>query len=82
MAVRVRARGGEGAKPGDTVIIESAARRILGLAALVYLLPLVLFFAGYAVSALTGGLGFALGIGLLVPANRFAEKKELYRVIP
>jgi len=79
--IRVRARGGEGAKPGDTVVIESCSRQILGLAALVYLLPLALFFAGYAISALVGGLGFILGLGLLVPVNKVVGNKVVYNVV-
>jgi sigma-E factor negative regulatory protein RseC len=79
--IRVKARGGEGSLPGDIVVIESCSRKILGLAALVYLLPLVLFFAGYAVSAFVGGLGFVSGIGLLVPINKLIGKNVIYNVV-
>ncbi|MCL1820164.1 MAG: SoxR reducing system RseC family protein [Oscillospiraceae bacterium] len=79
--VRVMARGGAGAKPGDEVIIESRSGNILGLAALVYLMPLALFFAGYAFGAVFGGLGFALGIALIVPLNKLAGKKVVYEVV-
>ena len=42
------------AEPGDRVILESGSGGILGAALLVYMLPLVLFFAGYAAGALGG----------------------------
>ena len=54
--LRVPAENPVSARPGDRVILESASREILGAAALVYLLPLGLFFLGYA-------LGAALGLG-------------------
>ncbi len=53
------------------MLIEGETGRVLGLAALVYMLPLVLFFIGYAIGnaagggasgALVGGVLFALGI--------------------
>ncbi|MCD8322826.1 MAG: SoxR reducing system RseC family protein [Oscillospiraceae bacterium] len=46
------------AKPGDRVVLESSTGGIMGAAALIYLMPLVFFFAGYAVGA---GLGLAQG---------------------
>lgn len=62
--VRVLARNPVGAQPGDRVVVESASRSILGFAAVVYLLPLVLFFAGYlAAHALGAGEGAAIGTG-------------------
>jgi sigma-E factor negative regulatory protein RseC len=79
--ITVKACGGAGTMPGDMVVIESCSRRILGLAALVYLLPLALFFAGYAVNAYAGGLGFALGIALLVPINKVMGKRVVYQVV-
>lgn len=52
------------AQPGDKVVVESSTRSILGFAAVVYLLPLVLFFAGYFIAgALGAGEGAALAWG-------------------
>jgi sigma-E factor negative regulatory protein RseC len=79
--VRVMAKGGEGAKLGGKVEIESRSGQILGLAALVYLMPLALFFAGFAFGTLYGGLGFALGVGLLAPVNKIVGRRVLYVVI-
>ncbi len=68
----VTARNKAGAQPGDRVLIEGETRQVLGLAALAYLSPLVLFFVGYAgakaaqigegISILSGILLFCAGI--------------------
>ena len=77
-----------GARPGDTVVISSETGPVLTGAAVLYMLPLVLFFAGYALGtlwklgALMGCLAFALGIGLCVLYDRkFAKKrKNIYTI--
>lgn len=52
------------AQPGDRVVVESSTRRVLGFAAVVYLLPIVLFFAGcFIAGALGAGEGAALAWG-------------------
>lgn len=76
-AVLARAANPIGAKPGDRVLVQCPSGRVLGAAILVYLLPLVLLFAGVA---LAGGWGaaavFVLGF---VPAvwidRRLARKR-------
>ena len=72
-----------GAGPGDTVVISSETGPVLTGAAVLYMLPLVLFFAGYALGALwqlgalIGCLAFVLGIGLCVLYDRkFAKKRK------
>lgn len=58
------------AEVGDVVRIEGSTKNVLGLAALVYMLPIVLFFAFYAVAAtlalpatgVFGVVGLAIGI--------------------
>lgn len=79
----VRAKNQIGAKPGDRVIIESDTKSVMISILLVYLLPVVLFFAGYAlgvllnfVPGLTGGIGFFLGIIPILLRNRYVEQKE------
>lgn len=62
---------------GDRVEIYSS-RKILAVAALVYLVPVLLFLAGYVVTAgltetlryICAGIGFALGVGLAVVCDR------------
>lgn len=84
--VRALARNPLDAQPGDRVVVESSSARILGYAALVYLLPLALFFAGYCIACalgaaeniaiLTGGGCFVLSMGLAVLGDRQAKKKS------
>lgn len=71
-----------GAKPGQLVTVEAASGPVLTGAAVLYLLPLVLFFAGYmallhaGVGALGGGIGFLLGIVLVVLYDRKVAAKN------
>lgn len=43
-----------GARPGQKVLIESKSSRIFGAALLVYVLPMLLFLAGYLAASLLG----------------------------
>ena len=42
------------AGPGQKVVISSKSSKIFGAAFLVYIMPLLFFFAGYAIAALAG----------------------------
>ena len=46
-AIHARAKDPVGVRPGQKVVVESATRKILGVVALVYLLPVVGFLLGY-----------------------------------
>ena len=46
-AIRAKAINTVGAKIGQKVVVESSTEKMLGIVALVYLTPIVLFFAGY-----------------------------------
>ena len=77
------ARNPIGAKPGQLVTVESASAPVLAAAAVLYLMPLVLFFVGYLAflttgkGAFFGGIGFLLGIALvLVYDRRVASKRK------
>ena len=76
------ARNPIGAKPGDMVTVESATGPVLKAAAVLYLLPLVLFIAGYLVGmqwnlgGLAGALAFGLSIGLVIAYDRLVMKKK------
>lgn len=49
------------AQPGQKVVVESSTRGLLGVIALVYVLPFLLFFAAYfALPPMGGGLRAAL----------------------
>ena len=76
--------------PGDQVELYSD-NRVLGYAALVYLVPLVLFLIGYIavpaptelIRGLCGGAGFLLGIALAVMCDRFVRRRNsvTYRIL-
>ena len=72
-----------GAKPGDMVVIRTETGPVLQGAAVLYMLPLVLFFLGYALGAvlwqmgaLVGCLAFVLSIALCVLYDRKIAKKR------
>ena len=46
-AIYMTARCDLSVKPGDKVLVESSTKQLLGIAALVYLIPVVCFFLGY-----------------------------------
>lgn len=88
--VEITARNPIGASPGDLVVIRSASGPVLAAAAVLYLLPLVLFFLGYGLMAagnfsgpLGGLLGAALGIGIAFGYDRLVlkKKKTVYTII-
>ena len=77
------------AQPGDLVVIQAESGPVLAAAAVLYMLPLVLFFAGYALGAvlwqrggLIGCLFSILGIGLAVVYDRYMakHKKTVYTI--
>ena len=72
-----------GAKPGELVTVESESKPVLAGAAVLYLLPLVLFFAGYLAGELLWGNGapagcaaFLLSIVLAIVYDRRVAKKQ------
>lgn len=78
-----------GAKPGDHVVVRSETGPVLASAAVLYMCPLVLFFAGYilgdllwGLGGLTGGLAFALGIAAAVLYDRkvLEKKNTIYTI--
>ena len=83
------ARNPIGAQPGDAVVIRSESGPVLAAAAVLYLLPLVLFFLGYGLGAvlwqrgaLIGGLAFALGVVIAAVYDRYMakHKKTVYTI--
>ena len=82
-AILLEAKNPIGAKLGDLVIIESETGPVLKAAAVMYLLPMVLFFGGYALGAalwqrggLVGCLAFLASIGLAVVYDRKIVKTQ------
>ena len=81
--IELRAKNPIGAKTGDFVTIEAATGPVLRGAAVLYMMPLLLFFLGYALGAvvwdrggLAGCLSFALGIALAVVYDRLVAAKH------
>ena len=81
-----------GAEPGCRVQIESKTSAVFGAIFLVYVMPLVLFLAGYAAAAAVGMsemvcivcsfLGLAVGAALLVIIQRSKRKSSIsYEII-
>ncbi len=72
-----------GANVGDLVNIRSETGPVLRAAVVLYMMPLVLFFAGYALAAalevsgaLFGSLAFVLSIVLIVLYDRRMAKRD------
>ena len=76
------ARNPIGAKTGDLVTVESATGPVLKAAAVMYMLPLLLFIAGYLLGmqwqlgGLVGALAFALSIAITIAYDRLVMKKK------
>lgn len=79
-----------GAQKGDDVILRSDTNRVLKLAAMLYLMPLVLFFLGYFVMpggetprVIAGVAAFVVGILICVYVSRSMKKnnKEMHFAI-
>ena len=76
------ARNPIGARPGETVRLQSSTETVLKAAAMVYLLPLALFISGYLLGmgfdagSLLGGCAFLLGVGLAVVYDRHVAKNK------
>lgn len=71
------------AKEGELVLISSESAPVLKAAAILYLVPVVLFFGLYLLGeaawkqgALMGGIGFVLGIAGAVMYDRLVLRKQ------
>jgi len=81
--VLLKAENPIGARRGDLVKLESATGPVLKAAAVLYMLPMLLFFAGYFAGdslwqrgALVGCLAFVAGIVIAVLYDRRMSKKD------
>ena len=81
-AIVLEAENPIGAAVGDFVTVCAATGPVLKGAAMLYMVPLVLFFLGYGLGelfhqpVLTGCLAFAFGICLAVVYDRLVVKKK------
>jgi len=84
-AVKARAVNPIGAKPGQKVVVESSTKKMLGIVAFVYTIPVVLFILGYLVMAFTttsvpmqygvAVAGFLIGIVLAIFYDRRIKRQ-------
>ncbi len=72
-----------GAKPGELVKVEAKSGPVLAAAAMLYMMPILLFFLGYGLGAalwqqgaLAGGIAFLLGIVLAAGYDRAVASKQ------
>ena len=83
-AIKARARNDVDAQPGDKVVVESSTKKLFGVIALVYVLPVIFFLLGYF---LTEGLAenwryviaIAAAVVSFLPSifyDRYARRKE------
>lgn len=83
--VHARAQNPIGAQPGQKVVVESSTKKLLGIAGLVYLVPLALFLLGYGIGAAAGwnggmrylpaAAGFGIGVALALIYDRKIRKQ-------
>ena len=81
--VTVKARCSLSVAPGDLVELTSG-NQVLLIAALVYLVPILLFLLGYmipfglaeSIRYICGGIGFVLGLILAVACDRWVRQKN------
>lgn len=84
--LKTRARNLIGARPGQSVVIESKSSKIYKATLLVYVLPILLVLAGYVIAAAVGAseglcivssfIGLALGAGIIVLSQRLKKEKD------
>ena len=84
-AIHARASDPVGVKPGDKVVVQSETKKLLGVVALVYLLPVVAFLLGYFLSeGLAEKVRYIIAIAAAAAAflpsifyNRYAKRHEV-----
>lgn len=83
-AIHAEARDNVGVQPGQKVVVESATSKMLGVVALVYVLPVIGFMLGYFLTEglMSEGWRYAVAVGAAVLSfipsvifDRYARKK-------
>lgn len=84
-AIYARAKNLPNAQPGQKVVVESSTGKLLGVVAVVYVLPVVFFLLGYFLSVgLAESVRYAIAIAAaalaLIPIvlyDRYAKRHEI-----
>lgn len=81
--IHLTVRNPIGARPGDLVVIKAGSGPVLAAAAVLYLLPLGLFFTGYLAGhllwqqgAAVGCVAFVVGLGIAWLYDRLVARKQ------
>jgi sigma-E factor negative regulatory protein RseC len=76
--IHAQARNLIGAQPGDQVVVESSTRKMLGIAGIVYLVPMILFLAGYGIGAysMPGNFRYLLAVAGFIVGILFALRYD------
>jgi len=90
-SIFARAKNDPGAMPGDKVVVESSTKKLLGVVALVYLLPVLGFMLGYFLTDMLPEnwryvVAIAAAAVFFIPCifyDRYARRKEIltYQII-
>lgn len=83
-AIKARARNSAEAQPGDKVVVESSTKKLFGVIALVYLLPVIFFLLGYFLTeGMAENLRYVIAIAAAVVSflpsilyDRYAKRRE------
>lgn len=77
-----------GAREGDVVLLETPSHKLLGVAALVYLIPMVFLIVGYLIGQALGltsgycillsGASFALSMVLVFLLDRYVKHHRMF----
>ena len=65
--------------PGDQVVVESSTKNVMGAVAVVYVLPFVCFFLGYALGAALLHFGDGMSgapVAPLIPSPKWRRRNE------
>ena len=84
-AIHARASDPIGVEPGDKVVVQSETKKLLGVVALVYLLPVIAFLLGYFLSdGLAEKVRYCIAIAAAIVAfipsifyDRYAQRHEV-----
>ena len=86
-AIHARASDPIGVEPGDKVVVQSETKKLLGVVALVYLLPVIAFLLGYFLSdglaeKVRYCIAIAAAIAAFIPSIFYDRYATHHEVLP